>query len=71
MWWNNMRNNELLHKLNEYSNEEVYVKVEGGLYYPIKTVKTFDGRIIILCENVQTTATNAYFEPAKFIKSGD
>lgn len=66
-----MKNNELLHKLNEYSNEEVYVKVEGGLYYPIKAVKTFDGRIIILCENIQTTASDIGFEPAQFIKSGD
>lgn len=66
-----MKNNELLHKLNEYSNEEVYVKIEGGLYYPIKAVKTFDGRIIILCENIQTTASDSGFEPARFIKSGD
>ena len=66
-----MRNNELLHKLNEHNNEEVYVKIEGGLHYPIKTVKTFDGRIIILCNDIRTTASDIGFEPAKFIKSRD
>lgn len=66
-----MRNNELLHNLNKYNNEEVYVKIECGLYYPIKTVKTFDGRIIILCNDIQTTASDIGFEPAQFIKSGD
>ena len=66
-----MRNNELLQNLNKYNNEEVYVKIEGGLYYPIKAVKTFDGRIIILCENIQTTASDIGFEPARFIKSRD
>ena len=67
-----MRNNELLHNLNNYNNEEVYVKVEDERYYPIKAVKTFAGHIIILCENIQATTTNTYFTPAKFtIKDGD
>jgi len=43
---------ELLKELRKHRNKNVLIKIDGGLFYPIKRVAEFDGNIIILCEDI-------------------
>ena len=61
-----MKNNELVKKLNAYNNEEIYVKIDNGLFYPITDVKVYNGKVIISCPKIETDTQE--FRQAKFKK---
>lgn len=46
--------------------QDVYVKIDGGLYYPIKAVKTSAGNTIIVCEDIEASAKSSELKPARF-----
>jgi len=57
-----MKTRELIKLLSKYKDKEVYVKVDKGLFYPITSVKTYDGNTIILCRNIETSVESSDFK---------
>ena len=63
-----MKNNELrnLLKTGLFENDAtVYVRIEGGIYYPIKeVVREKDGTFTIICKDLQATSVTqtAFFD---------
>jgi hypothetical protein len=43
---------ELIKKLRKHKNKNILIKIDGGLFYPINSVKEFDGNIIIFCDDI-------------------
>ena len=46
--------------------QDVYVKIDGGLYYPIRAVKTSAGNTIIVCEDIEASVKSSELKPANF-----
>ena len=61
-----MKTGELIHLLSHNPDKSVYVKIEGGLFYPILDVKTFDDNVIIVCKDIVVSAESSGFELPEF-----
>lgn len=47
-----MKAHQIVTDLNKFNDKNVYVKIEGWLYYPIKQIKKEGDNIIILCKDI-------------------
>jgi len=61
-----MKTYELIHLLQAQNNKEVLVKIENGLYYPVKAVKTSAENVIIICKDITIFDESSGFKPVKF-----
>ena len=62
-----MKKKDLIKLIKQTPGDEVFVKVEGGLFLPITSVATFDGSVVIVCKDI-TRKDEAIWQTSIFQK---